>query len=101
VKPEFEDGLERFVRRVEGVLLRLVVLSLVLLVGGQVLLADPDMAVFLSTVDRLEGRLVVGQPEDAAAPAGALQQPTLGTVTGMVIDRPSAPEAVLLLNERR
>ncbi len=101
MKPEFEDGFERFVRRVERVLLRLVILSLVLLVGGQVLLADPDMAVFLSTVDRLEGRLVLGQPEEAAAPAGAVQARILGTVTVMVVDRPSAPEAVLLLNGER
>lgn len=90
------DTQERFFKlaeRVERFLLRLVVLSLVALVGVQSLLAYGPFRPYLSYVDRLEG--LEGQPVMLKSNGGGSGGWDL-TIT--LVSQPRAPRALLLLN---
>ncbi|HEX6989756.1 MAG TPA: hypothetical protein VF282_09860 [Bacillota bacterium] len=88
-------------QRVEGFLLRALILVLLLLVIGQGLLSFESLRPLLSYVDRLEGRSydpaeLYGDAVGATFLSGEAS-PVL-TVSVMVVSAPSAPDVHLLVN---
>lgn len=98
---DFEDRFDRFAGRVEGTLIRLVVLFLVGLALAQILLTKDTGRGLLSLVDRLEG---MGAGVVSLNPrAGEGTVPVTGasgkeTVTVILVTRSKAPKAVLLVD---
>lgn len=98
---DFEERFDRFAGRVEGALVRLIVLFLVGLALAQVLLTNDTGRGLLSFVDRLEG-LGMGAVS-LSGESGERTVPVTGasgneTLTVMLVTRSKAPQAALLVD---
>jgi len=93
VRSDAQEWFFNLAERVERALLRLVVLSLVALVGVQALLSYGPARSYLSYVERLEGLEV--QPVVLKSNGGGAEGWDL-TIT--LVSQPRAPRAVILLN---
>lgn len=108
----FDGRLASFARRLEGFLFRVVVACLVVLAVSQSLMTSEASRVFLSYTEQLEGldyRRQAPSPESPAAgpqppgekPPGEKEAVLEGrTITLILVNRPAAPEAAVLVNGR-